>query len=70
MTDYRISLRSDARHWLAIARAYEQTNPGGLEESWRDRMNEALKDLDNDANGGSESLNVRDASDAGPSSAN
>ena len=67
MTDYRISLRSDARHWLAIARAYEQANPGGLEESWRDRMNEALKDLDNDAHGGGESLN---ASDAGASSAN
>ena len=48
MTDYRISLRGDARHWLAIARAYEQANPGGLEESWRDRMKEALKDLDND----------------------
>jgi len=52
MTDYRMSLRSDARHWLAIARAYEQATPGGLEESWRDRMKEALRDLDNDVHGG------------------
>jgi hypothetical protein len=52
MTDYRMSLRADARHWLAIARAYEQATPGGLEESWRDRMKEALRDLDNDVHGG------------------
>src|SRR5216684_4122186 len=55
MTDYRMSMRSDARHWLAIARAYEQASPGGIEESWRDRMKEALKDLDNDVRGGGES---------------
>jgi hypothetical protein len=56
MTDYRMSLRSDARHWLALARAYEQTTPGGIEEGWRDRMKEALKDLDNDVRGGGERL--------------
>src|SRR5262245_13134381 len=58
MTDYRMSMRADARHWLAIARAYEGQTPGGLEESWRERMKEALKDLDNDVYGGGE--NVRD----------
>jgi hypothetical protein len=58
MTDYRMSMRADARHWLAIARAYETQTPGGIEESWRDRMKEALKDLDNDVYGGGE--NVRD----------
>jgi hypothetical protein len=52
MTDYRMSLREDARHWLALARAYEQATPGGIEEGWRDRMKEALKDLDNDVHGG------------------
>jgi hypothetical protein len=52
MTDYRMSLRADARHWLALARAYEQANPGGIEEGWRDRMRDALKDLDNDVHGG------------------
>jgi hypothetical protein len=56
MTDYRMSLRADARHWLAVARAYEQANPGGIEEGWRDRMKEALKDLDNDVHGGGENL--------------
>ena len=59
MTDYRMSMRPDARHWLSIARAYEVESPGGIEESWRDRMKEALKDLDNDVYGGGE--NVRDA---------
>lgn len=56
MTDYRMSLRPDARHWLAIARAYEQATPGSIEESWRERMKEALKDLDNDVHGGGENL--------------
>jgi hypothetical protein len=56
MTDYRMSLRDDARHWLAIARAYEQASPGGIEEGWRDRMKDALKDLDNDVHGGGENL--------------
>jgi hypothetical protein len=48
MTDYRISLRDDARHWLAMARAYDQAMPGGLEDAWRERMKEALKDLESD----------------------
>ena len=56
MTDYRMAFRADARHWLALARAYEQTTPGGIEEGWRDRMKEALKDLDNDVYGGGENL--------------
>jgi hypothetical protein len=55
MTDYRLSFRSDARHWLALARAYEQATPGGLEDPWKERMQEALKDLDNDVLGAGES---------------
>jgi hypothetical protein len=51
MTDYRLSFRSDARHWLALARAYDQATPGGLEDPWKERMKEALKDLDNDVFG-------------------
>jgi hypothetical protein len=51
MTDYRMSLRDDARHWLAMARAYDQAVPGGLEEAWRERMKEALKDLEGDVHG-------------------
>ena len=51
MTDYRMSLRDDARHWLAMARAYDQAVPGGIEDAWRERMKEALKDLEGDPRG-------------------
>jgi hypothetical protein len=60
MTDYRMSLRPDARHWLALARAYEQASAGGLEEGWRERMKDALKDLDNEVYEGSEASGPRD----------
>src|SRR4051794_11701783 len=30
MTDYRIGYRADARHWLSIAKAYEDSSPGML----------------------------------------
>lgn len=61
MTDYRMSLRTDARYWLGLARAYEQASPGGIEESWRDRMKEALKDLDDDVYGGAKTAQATDA---------
>src|SRR5882724_7920664 len=48
MSDYRMSLRADARHWLALARAYEQMSQGSLEEGWRERMRDALQDLADD----------------------
>jgi hypothetical protein len=51
MTDYRMSLRDDARHWLALARAYDRATPGGIEVAWRERMTEALKDLEGDLRG-------------------
>jgi hypothetical protein len=51
MTDYRMSLRDDARHWLAMARAYDQAVHGGMEDAWRERMKEALKDLEGDLRG-------------------
>ena len=62
MTDYRMSLRDDARHWLAMARAYDQAVPGGLEDAWRERMKDALKDLEGDARG---EAPVARAADAG-----
>lgn len=31
MTDYRLGLRADARHWLAVARATNENHPGGLD---------------------------------------
>jgi hypothetical protein len=54
MTDYRMSYRADARHWLALSRALDQATPGGLQEPWKERMQEALKDLNNDVYGGAE----------------
>ena len=45
MTDYRIGHRSDARHWLAIARTYDETSPGILPTDWKARMTEALDEL-------------------------
>ena len=53
MNDYRLgeAYRADARHWLAVARALERAQPGGLEASWKDRLDEALKDLNQDVYG-------------------
>jgi hypothetical protein len=57
MTDYRIGYRLDARHWLAIAAAIEQTTPGSLNPDVTKRMNDSLKEL-NEAvySGGIEAL--------------
>src|SRR5688572_14915828 len=54
MTDYRLGFRPDARHWLAIAKATEQEHPGGLSPDWKQRMEEALNDLNRDVFGGAE----------------
>ena len=48
MTDYRLGFRPDARHWLAIAKAVEEEHPGGLTQQWKDRLADALKDLNKD----------------------
>ena len=50
MTDYRLGddYRKDARHWLAVAKAIEQEHPGGLNEQWAARLDEALADLNKD----------------------
>ena len=45
MTDYRLGFRPDARHWLGLADAIDQKHPGGLTEEWRQRLKEALADL-------------------------
>lgn len=45
MTDYRIGNRVDARHWLAIARTYEDTSPGTLPSDWKGRMTDALDEM-------------------------
>jgi Cys-rich repeat protein len=56
MTDYRLGFRPDARHWLAIARAIEQEHPGGLSPQWKQRLDEALADLNRDVYGGAETV--------------
>lgn len=48
MTDYRLGFRADARHWLAFADAVDRQNPTGLTEPWRQRMNEALAELNSE----------------------
>jgi hypothetical protein len=45
MTDYRIGNRADSRHWLAIARTYEETSPGTLPADWKARMTDALDEM-------------------------
>jgi hypothetical protein len=45
MTDYRIGHRADARHWLAIAKTYDETTPGILPSDWKTRMTEALEEM-------------------------
>jgi hypothetical protein len=45
MTDYRIGHRVDARHWLAIARTYDEASPGTLPADWKARMTDALEEM-------------------------
>lgn len=45
MTDYRVGYRVEARHWLAIARAYDESTPGVLPTDWRSRTNAALDEM-------------------------
>ena len=45
MSDYRIGYKADARHWLAIAKAYEDSSPGVLPADWKARTNAALDEL-------------------------
>ena len=46
MTDHRIGHRDDARHWLAIARTYDDASPGTLPTDWKTRMTTALAELE------------------------
>jgi hypothetical protein len=69
MTDYRLAslvttvssvadpkqaYRSNARHWLAFAHAVEDKTPGGLTGDEKQRLDEALVDLNRDVYGGGE----------------
>lgn len=45
VTDYRVGDGAEARHWLALASAYEHRAPGTLPEEWKSRLDAALTDL-------------------------
>ncbi len=45
MTDYRLGFRADARHWLAIAKANNETHPGGLDADAASQLDHILEEL-------------------------
>jgi hypothetical protein len=49
MTDYRLGLRADARHWLAVARANNEAHPGGLNADATEQLQHALEELNREA---------------------
>ncbi len=82
MTDYRLSslvssgssavndpkaaYRSNARHWLAVARAVENATPGGISAEEKTRLEEALTDLSRDVYGGGDTATDADAGAPAP----
>src|SRR5262245_54466219 len=71
MTDYRLSsnapagtgvadprkgYRDSARHWLAVAAAIEKKSPGGITPEEKQRLGDALTDLNRDVYGGAEAI--------------
>lgn len=49
MSEYRIGNKSEARHWLAVAQAYDEQHPGVLPVDWKSRATETLKKLNESA---------------------
>jgi lipoprotein NlpI len=45
MTDYRLGHRADARHWLSLARTYDEASTGVLAADWRARTRDALAEM-------------------------
>lgn len=45
MTDYRMGYRVDARHWLSVAKSFDDNSPGMLPTDWKARLTEALEEL-------------------------
>lgn len=46
MTDYRVGYKADARHWLMLAQASEKAMPGTFPDDWKQRMTDAMNELD------------------------
>ena len=70
MTDYRLAglanpgsgvsnpkqdFRSNARHWLGVASAIEKQSQGGLSNDEKQRLSDAMTDLNKDVYGGADS---------------
>jgi hypothetical protein len=69
MTDYRVGDKTDAHHWLAVAKALDPESPGLLTSEWKGRLDEALTELNTQIQaGGLESLsNAKRRPEAAPS---
>ncbi len=83
MTDYRLaalanqgngvadpkgSFRANARHWLGVARAIEKETPGGLTGDEKQRLDDALVDLNKDVFGGGDAPVASASPSASPAS--
>lgn len=51
MTDYQLGYRSDARHWLAIARAIHEQEAGGLDAASQATTDATLDELNREVYG-------------------
>lgn len=60
VADPRKDYRSNSRHWLGVAQAIEKVTPGGLTPEEKQRLGDALTDLNKDVWGGAD-LPVGDA---------
>ena len=49
MTDYRLSMREDARHWLALAKVQNEMNPGSLDATAVEFLDKTLTELNAEA---------------------
>lgn len=61
VADPKQAFRSNARHWLAVARAIDKETPGGLTPEEKQRLDETLADLNKDVYGGGDDLKAADA---------
>jgi hypothetical protein len=62
MMDPKKGFRDNARHWLALAAAIEKESQGGLSGEEKQRLDDAMTDLNKDVYGGGDA--VADASGA------
>jgi hypothetical protein len=54
VADPRRSFRDNARHWLGVSQAIDKKTPGGLTAEQKQRLGEALDDLNKDVFGGAD----------------